>query len=361
MDKRKLHVQANRIEMVLIHHTAPARVTGGRVTPRTIQFHLQVAPATKVAKVEALSEEIALALGARSARVTRSNGQINVEVPREDSTNVRFLDLAAQLLRDTQLRRALQVPGTAILGLDTEGIPLLVRLASPDVTHILIAGTTGSGKTEVARTILASLIYFQRPREVQLLLVDPKGNAFKLFLGLPHLLGDIVKTVEETLNRLRWLEAEMERRQDEEITRPRIVLVLDELADLLMQGGQEMQVHLTRLAQRGRSAGISIIVCTQKPTASAIGSLVKANFPVRLVGKVTSAEEARVATGLGGTGAERLGGRGDFVLVAAGEVVRFQAAFLAAEDYGAFRDYVIASAMPQSNSRGILSRLIRVK
>ncbi len=122
-----------------------------------------------------------------------------------------------------------------------------------------------------------------------------------------------------------------------------------------------MQVHLTRLAQRGRSAGISIIVCTQKPTASAIGSLVKANFPVRLVGKVTSAEEARVATGLGGTGAERLGGRGDFVLVAAGEVVRFQAAFLAAEDYGAFRDYVIASGMPQSNSRGILSRLIRVK
>ncbi len=361
MDKRKLHLQADRIEMVLTHHKAPARVTGGRVTPRTIQFHLQVAPSTKVAKVEALSEEIALALGAPSARITRANGQINVEVPRQDPTCVRFLDLAAQLLRDAQLRRALQVPGTAILGLDAEGIPLLVRLASPEVTHILIAGTTGSGKTEVTRTILASLIYFQKPREIQLLLIDPKGNTFKLFLGLPHLLGDTVRTVEETLGRLRWLEAEMERRQDEEITRPRIVLVLDELADLLMQGGQEMQVHLTRLAQRGRSAGISIIACTQKPTASAIGSLVKANFPVRLVGKVTSAEEARVAAGLGGTGAERLGGRGDFVLVAGGEIVRFQAAFLAAEDYGAFRDYVIASGSSPSSPRGILGRLKRSK
>ena len=360
MNKRKLHVQADRIELVLQHHKAPARVTGGRVTPRTIQFHLQVAPTTKIAKVEALSEEIALALGASSARITRSNGNLNVEVPREDSHTVYFLDLAQQLLRDIQLRRALQVPGTALLGLDAEGIPLLVRLASPDVTHILIAGTTGSGKTEVTRTILASLVYFQRAREIQVVLADPKGTAFQVFDGLPHLLTGAVKTVEETMSLLRWLESEMERRETEGITRPRLVVALDELADLLLQGGQEMQVHLTRLAQRGRSAGISLIACTQKPTAAAIGSLIKANFPVRLVGRVTSAEEARIASGIGGTGAERLSGRGDFILVAGGETVRFQAAQLPPGAYATFRDYVAAQqAVHASHVRGLLSRLVR--
>ena len=163
------------------------------------------------------------------------------------------------------------------------------------------------------------------------------------------------------MERLRWLEAEMERRQELDISRPRIVLVLDELADLLMQGGQELQVHLARLAQRGRSAGISIIACTQKPTATAIGSLVKANFPVRLVGRVTSAEEARVASGMGGTGAEKLNGHGDFVLVAAGQKVRFQAAYLGAGEYDTFRERVTAvtTQSPQSPIRGLLNRWSR--
>lgn len=364
MNKRRLHLQADRIETVLLNHKAPARVTGGRVTPRTIQFHLQLAPLTKVGKVEALSEEIALALDAPAARVIRTNGRINVEVPREDSRMVRFLDLAAQLRRDPQLRRVLQVPGTALLGLDVEGIPLLVRLASPDVTHIMIAGTTGSGKTEVTRTVLASLVYFQKPREIQLVLVDPKGSAFKLFEDLPHVLGGVVKTTEGALSHLRWLEAEMDRRQEEGITRPRIVLAVDELSDLLMQGGQEFHVHLTRLAQRGRSAGISIVACAQKPTSSVIGSLVKANFPVRLVGKVTSADEARVASGIGATGAERLAGRGDFVLVAAGETVRFQAAYLAPEEYGLFRDTVASQAANgnvRANMRGLIYRIAHLK
>ncbi len=358
MNKRKLHAQADRIEWVLLNHKAPARVTGGRVTPRLIQFHLQVAPTTKVAKVEALSQEIAMALGAPSARVTRTNGQLSIQVPRDDGREVRLLPLVDQISNDKQLKPHLTVAGTALLGIDVDGVPLLIRLASPDVTHILVAGTTGSGKTEVVRTILASLVYFQKPREVQLLLVDPKGSAFRLFSGLPHLLLDPVKTVEETLERMRWLEAEMERRQEQEITRPRIVLVLDELADLLMQGGQEMQVHLARLAQRGRSAGISIIACTQKPTATAIGSLIKANFPVRLVGRVTSPEEARVASGLGGSGAEKLAGRGDFVLIAAGQMVRFQAAYLRPEEYAAFRQVIATNAALAAHSTSD-NRLLR--
>jgi S-DNA-T family DNA segregation ATPase FtsK/SpoIIIE len=117
--------------------------------------------------------------------------------------------------------------------------------------------------------------------------------------------------------------------------------VIDELADLMMQGGEEVEEYLTRLVQRGRSAGISVIGCTQKPTASVLGGLVKANFPVRLVGKVTSANEALVASGIAQSGAEKLMGKGDFVLVANGEKIRVQVAHMPSSDYESFRNRVL--------------------
>jgi S-DNA-T family DNA segregation ATPase FtsK/SpoIIIE len=135
----------------------------------------------------------------------------------------------------------------------------------------------------------------------------------------------------------------MQRRQENGIVKPCLVLVLDELADLLMQGGHELEADLTRLIQRGRSAGISVIACTQKPTSSAVGSLVKANFPVRLVGKVTSAIDAHVASGLAGSGAEKLAGRGDFILVAGGEKIRLQVAHVPPADYAE----LLASRSPE--------------
>lgn len=332
MNRRKLQYQADRIEWVLQTHRSPARVTGGRVSAQSVEFHVLPAPTTKVAHVQALSEEIALALGARRARVSRENGRIKIQIPREDRRHVSFLELATQMNRDDQLRRALQVPGTALLGLGTDGIPLLLRLASPDVTHVLVSGTTGSGKSELLRAIVASITYFQNPRDIQFVVLDPKGSTLRAFACLPFILGAIESEIDRMLMRLRWLETEMERREREEIVRPRLVLILDELADLITQGGREFQVHLTRIVQRGRSAGISVIASTQKPSSAAIGSLLKANFPIRLVGKVTSADDARVATGIAGTGAETLSGRGDFVLVACGEQVRFQAAFLPQDD-----------------------------
>jgi S-DNA-T family DNA segregation ATPase FtsK/SpoIIIE len=136
----------------------------------------------------------------------------------------------------------------------------------------------------------------------------------------------IVSDTDEMIERLGYLVSEMEHRDRELITRPRIVIVVDELADVIETGGAAMESALTRLVQRGRSAGVSLIACTQKPTARAVGTLMKANFPVRLVGRVASAEDARVAAGIGGTGAEKLAGRGDFLLVAGGQIIRFQVA-----------------------------------
>jgi S-DNA-T family DNA segregation ATPase FtsK/SpoIIIE len=127
---------------------------------------------------------------------------------------------------------------------------------------------------------------------------------------------------------LQRLVEEMEQRDAEGRCEPRLVVVLDEMADLMQVGGREMERALTRLTQRGREAGLHLVACTQKPAAAVIGGLVKSNFPVRLVGSVASPEDAKVATGLAGTGAERLLGQGDFVVVAKGQVTRMQAAYL---------------------------------
>jgi S-DNA-T family DNA segregation ATPase FtsK/SpoIIIE len=344
MNRQRLYHQADRIEWVLATHKAPARVTGGRVTPRTIQFHVAPSAATKISKVENLAEEIALALNAPEARISRANGQINIEIPRDDTQPLRLLEMCAQIQRDSAMAAAMAVAGTTLLGLGADGLPLLLRVSAPDVAHVLIAGTTGSGKSEAARTMFASLILFQRPRDVQLIIIDPKGSEFQLFEHLPHLLCPIIRNVEDAVANLEWLVEEMTRRQEQASVRPRILLLIDEMADLIMQGGDEVESYLTRLVQRGRSAGISVIACTQKPTAAVLGSLVKANFPVRLVGKVTSANEALVAAGLAQSGAEKLAGRGDFLLVANGEKHRVQVAHLAASDYDAFRSRIAGGA-----------------
>src|SRR5581483_10656904 len=256
------------------------------------------------------------------------NGQIHIEIPREDVQPLRLLDMYAQIQRDATMMQELSVRGTTVLGMAVEGVPLLLRVSAPDVAHVLIAGTTGSGKSQAARTMLASLMLFQRPRDVQVIIIDPKASEFRALEGAPHLLCPIIKNIEDAVANLEWLVEEMERRQQQGGVRPRIVLLIDELADLMLQGGSEVESYLTRLVQRGRSAGISVIACTQKPTASVLGSLVKANFPVRLVGRVTSANEALVATGIAQSGAEKLGGRGDFLLIANGEKLRVQIAHL---------------------------------
>src|SRR5581483_9563228 len=260
----------------------------------------------------------------------------------EDVQPLRLLDMYAQIQRDATMAQAMSVAGTTLLGLAVDGVPLLLRVSAPDVAHVLIAGTTGSGKSQAARTMLASALLFQRPRDLQIIVVDPKASEFRVFEHLPHLLCPIIKNVDDAMANLEWLVEEMMRRQEQRITRPRIALMIDELTDLLLQGGGEVEGYLTRLVQRGRSAGISVIACTQKPTASVLGSLVKANFPVRLVGKVTSANEALVATGVAQSGAEKLAGCGDFLLIANGEKIRVQMAHLPASDYDAFRAQVFA-------------------
>jgi S-DNA-T family DNA segregation ATPase FtsK/SpoIIIE len=326
--RRVLHFQADRIEQVLASHKVPSRVTGGTVTPRLVRFHVATPLGVKVRQVAGLADEIALGLGASACRVYREEGQVQVEVPRLDGEVIHLLPLCHRLRAEGPNGQATVPPVTAVLGLDQEGVPLLLRLPSPNVAHVLIAGTTGSGKTALARTIIASLVLHNPQRNLQVVLIDPKGRGFLAFDGLPHLSEPVVTRVEDALPALRRLVVEMERRDAEGVCEPRVVVAVDELADLIQVGGQEVETALTRLTQRGREAGLHLVACTQKPTAAVIGGLIKSNFPVRLVGSVASPEDAKVATGLPRTGAEHLLGQGDFLVVAKGQVTRMQAAYI---------------------------------
>lgn len=322
--RQLLEYQADQIEMLLMAHKIYGRVVGGTVLPRLIRHYISLAPGEKPEAVERLAKSIAHRLHVQAARIDQdTDGRVVIEVPRPDRH-----DITLQALSRLRIPRH-----TAILGLSVEdGTPLLLHIPSADVAHVLVAGITGSGKTELARTIVASMAMRNRPSELQMVLVDPKARKFGDMAWLPHLLlGEITTDPEDVLDVLQMLTAVMLQRDRDNVTMPRILVVIDELADLVATGGQEFQEDTQRLLQRGREAGIHILACTQKPTVDAIGSLVKSNFPVRLVGSVANPEDAKVATGIAGTGAEKLMGRGDFILVRQGLTHRFQAAIVTRE------------------------------
>jgi S-DNA-T family DNA segregation ATPase FtsK/SpoIIIE len=317
---RKLYQTADRIEAVLRERRAPASVVGGKVLPGFVEMLLRPAPGTKVNQVKSLQADLALALGNSNVRVTQSGTHLAVQIPRETRKPVRLSTLMATTGN---------VPSyTAVLGLAEDGATLMACFASPDVSHILIAGATGSGKTSLAQSVLLSLCQMHRPSQVGLIVLDPKRNDDSGFIrGIErHLLLPVARTADESLVALSRVVDVMEKRPIQREPLPRVIVFVDEMADICQTGGAQMVELLTRIAQRGRESGIHLMGCTQKPSAKAIGSLLKANLPLRLVGRVVSAEDARVATGMAGTGAERLMGSGDFIAVASGRVIRFQAA-----------------------------------
>lgn len=320
----RLNLQADQIEMVLAQHKLPAQVAGGTVTPSVVRFNLHLAPSVKLNRLAALTEEIALALGAPNVRIQRDGGMVQIEMPRDDREPVSLANLCRQLGN---------VPAaTTVLGLDAAGNPLLLRLSSPSIAHVLVAGTTGSGKTALVRSMLLALARFNRSNDLRLVLIDPKGRGFESLSDLPHLLYPVARETSDAVDALGRLVAHMERRDADQNSRPRVVIAIDELADLLQSGGKHVEQPLMRLVQRGREAGFHVIAATQKPSSKVMSGIVKSNFPTRLIGKVASPEDARTASGIGGTGAEKLSGHGDFLLVAEGQTIRFQSAFASRDD-----------------------------
>lgn len=337
-----LEKQADKLESLLARHKVSGRVCGGTVTHRMVQFDLAVAAGHKVRQIQSLAEEIALALNVQTVRVYRQGGRFCVEIPLERSRLLRLWPLCQQLERVP--------PITALLGADDQGTPLLLRLDAPDVVHVLLVGATGSGKTALARALLASLAYYNPVSTLQLVLIDPKRRGFGPLAQLPHAVHGVIDEASRIMSHLQQLAVEMEQRDRSGSNSPALIVAVDELADLLQVGGKSVEALLTRLAQRGRQSGIHLVACTQKPTASLIGSAIKANFPVRLVGAVASRDEARYATGITDSGAEKLMGRGDFLLVAHGECARFQAAWLGTKELEKIVEVTTARAGEQRRS-----------
>lgn len=310
---RKLtEMQADRVEAVLSNRKAFGRVIEITAGPRIIQFGFKAATGTRFSTVEGMADDMALALGVPEVRVSRRADLIVLEFARTDAQPVTFPKLLEEV---TPLP-----PSAMLLGLGADGAPLLARLSAPEVAQILVSGTTGAGKSVLLRTMVLSMALTQRPADLGMIVIDLTGRTFPA--AWPHLSRPIITDAKDVLETLRSVAHLMEIRDQRNETEPHIAVVIEELADLIMQveGATE---QITRLAQRGRKAGIHIIGATQHPSAAILSSVMRANFPLRLVGKVVCAADAHMAAGRAGTNAHLLGGRGDFLAVSGG-LYRFQ-------------------------------------
>ena len=312
-----LNAMADRLENAAAAQGIRLAVRQVVVGTRWITFRCHKAISQQFKRLAAAADDLALALGVGVVNVKRGAGWVDVMLPREEPETV--------LWDASEIRRDLNGVGVAYLGVDHDGNPLGVDITADTVTHILVAGTTGSGKTVLMRGMIMSMALLSRPCDLGLLLIDPAQAGYRPFRGLPHLVRPVIADVPQALAALSWLVGLMEQRRQ---AKPRLVLFVDELADLCMVTRDAVTL-LTRLLQRGRQAGIHVVAATQRPTAQVIGGLVKGNFPVRIVGNVASPEDAKIAAGVKGTGAERLLGRGDFLLIErSGNIVPFQSALI---------------------------------
>lgn len=310
--QRQLSLQADKIDATLDEFGVRARVCGGAVLPQVILFQVHLGPATRMREVAVLAEELAIRLDVGHVLVSRQDGVVKIEVPRAN----RVVLTMAELVRGLKVSPPAQ---SALLGLSETGAPLLAYFPSPEVAHLLIAGMTGSGKTELLRTILVSLSLWAG-REAAVYILDPKNARLGELARLPSVMQ--VCGADSAPALLDLLLDEMERRGGQ-VGRKHVYVVVDELADLIMVD-RSVEVALIRLAQRGREVGMHLIAATQRPSASAVAGLMKANFPVRVSGAVNSASEAAIATGVPGSGAQALLGKGDMIIVHHGKVERFQ-------------------------------------
>ena len=321
---------SNQLELLLYRYKARATVVSGKVLPNFIELLLVPVQGTRMSQIKTLQPDIALGLGCADVRIAQKNQFVAVQLTMKTNLGASSLTRSPVLLSKLieRLKGQSLQEFTCVLGLCEDGMPLMAQLTSPIVSHILVAGATGSGKTTLAQTIVMSLCIQCRPRQFGLIVIDPKQRANDAFARSvsDHLLLPVARTVEEATRALERVEDVMLQRVIDEAIQPRLLVYVDEVADLCLSGGKRVMEILTRVAQRGREAGVHLLACTQKPSAKVLGSLLKSNLPLRLVGRVASADDARVAAGMPRTGAERLNGNGDFLAITGADVIRFQAA-----------------------------------
>lgn len=312
--------------------------------PTITRYEVSPKPGTKVSKIVNLSDDLALSLAARSIRIEApvpGKSVIGIEVPNDKPqvVGLREVITSNEFIND---------PSSLAVGLGKEisGKPLIADLAK--MPHLLIAGATGSGKSVCVNTIITSLLYKSSPEEVKLLLIDPKVVELAHYNGIPHLLSPVVTDPKKASNALNWAVNEMNKRYQLfaengvkdiagynrkcENKMHKIVIIIDELADLMMACGNEVEDYICRLAQMARAAGMHLITATQRPSVDVITGIIKANIPSRIAFAVSSQTDSRTILDMGG--AEKLLGKGDMLYypLGAAKPVRIQGAFISEEE-----------------------------
>lgn len=344
-DERNINQTAGLIEKTLAEFGIPAKVVGFKIGPTVTQFAVEPgfvekgAPTSeaeanrqkvRVSQISALNRDLALALSAERLRIEApvpGRPYVGIEVPNARSTVVRLRPIL-----ETELFYKIGSPLAIALGRDVSGQPVVADLAR--MPHLLIAGTTGSGKSVCIAALTTCLVMNNTPEDLRLIMIDPKMVELVRFNGLPHLYGKVETSLERILGVLRWAVAEMDRRyklletsharnldsynrrvrrRKGELPLPHIVLLIDELADLMMSAPEQTEPALVRLAQMARATGIHLVVATQRPSTDVVTGLIKANFPARISFAVASSVDSRVI--LDATGAESLLGHGDMLFL----------------------------------------------
>ncbi len=341
-DEENIHSTAEVIEQTLREFGIPVRVVGFRVGPTVTQFAIEpgfveregpdgqiIKQKIRVSQISALSRDLALSLSAERLRIQApvpGRSFVGIEVPNRKISVVRLRPLLeSENFRHSETRLAIA------LGRDVSGQPGVADLAR--MPHLLIAGTTGSGKSVCIAALAVCLVMNNRPSDLRLAMMDPKMVELIRFNGLPHLFGKVETDVDRMLGVLNWALAEMDSRyrlleaaraRDIEVYNrraerrkqpplPRIVILIDELADLMMSAPDQTEHNLVRLAQMARATGIHLVLATQRPSTDVVTGLIKANFPARISFNVASSVDSRVI--LDSTGAETLMGRGDMLFL----------------------------------------------
>jgi len=341
-DERTINQTAGQIEKSLSEFGIPAKVVGFRIGPTVTQFAVQPGFIKKgteedaqqmkvrVAQIASLQKDLALSLSAERLRIEApvpGRAYLGIEVPNPRSSVVRLRPLL-----ETEAFYKVGSPLTIALGRDVSGNPLVADLSR--MPHLLIAGTTGSGKSVCIAALAVCLAMNNAPEDLRMVMIDSKMVELIRFNGLPHLFGKVETDVQRILGVLRWVVVEMEHRyklleaakardveaynrqihrRKEVQTLPRIVVLIDEMADLMMSAPDQTEHNLVRLAQMARATGIHLVVATQRPSTDVVTGLIKANFPARLAFSVASGVDSRVILDL--PGAETLLGRGDMLFL----------------------------------------------
>jgi S-DNA-T family DNA segregation ATPase FtsK/SpoIIIE len=328
--EHQLKVQAEQIDRVFSHREIPTQVTGGLINQNTTKYNLGASIGLGWEKLVDLTQELRSALKVPHIQFDQVNGLLKLSIEHQGGVPVPLLEL---LEKYTDV-----VPLTAILGLTDEGRPILLDFDDPEVSHILISGKSGSGKTNLLRSIAISMAATHRQSQLQLIVIDLENKlvqSSKKLLNplayLPHMLSEVCQNPEEASSMLEFLRGELVYRNQQGVKSPTLVVLIDNIDTFFSNDDQTLIDGIREILQGGKATGIHLIISCEQPKELVQDNIFRANLPIRLVGETSSELESNLAAGILDSRAEYLLGQGDFLAVAGGGLHHFQAAYV--DDY----------------------------